>query len=332
MQLAQLKRREFITLLGGAAAAWPLPAAAQQQVTSPRRIGVLLVGLSPESKEAKQFRLGLRDAGYSEGRDVVIEWRSANGDYDRVPELVADLIHNKMDVIVQDSTIGTDVTKRATSTVPIVMALVLDPIGSGLVGNLAHPVGNVTGLSMMATELYPKRLQLLKEVNPQLTRVAVFWNPDHPFHAKAVEILKAIAPSLSLELSFMGVRTPEQFGPAFSDVSSAKAQALYVVEDPIFFAHRMPLLRLASSARLPTIHETRRFPEAGALMSYGPDLYDLFRRAAIYVDRILKGAKPADLPVGQPTKFELVINLKTAKALGLEIPDRLLALSDEVIE
>ena len=332
MRFDQIKRREFITLLGGAAAAWPLPAAAQQQVTSPRRIGVLLVGLSPESKEAKQFRLGLRDAGYSEGRDMVIEWRSANGDYDRVPELVADLIRNKMDVIVQDSTIGTDVTKRATSTIPIVMALVLDPIGSGLVGNLAHPVGNVTGLSMMATELYPKRLQLLKEVNPQLTRVAVFWNPDHPFHAKAVEILKAIAPSLSLELSFMGVRTPEQFGPAFSDVSSAKAQALYVVEDPIFFAHRMPLLRLASSARLPTIHETRRFPEAGALMSYGPDLYDLFRRAAIYVDRILKGAKPADLPVGQPTKFELVINLKTAKALGLEIPDRLLALSDEVIE
>jgi len=326
-----MKRRDFITLLGGAAA-WPLAARAQQQVTSPRRIGVLLVGLSPESKEAKQFRLGLRDAGYSEGRDVVIEWRSANGDYDRVPELVADLIRNKMDVIVQDSTIGTDVTKRATSTIPIVMALVLDPIGSGLVGNLAHPVGNVTGLSMMATELYPKRLQLLKEVNPQLTRVAVFWNPDHPFHAKAVEILKAIAPSLSLELSFMGVRTPEQFGPAFSDVSLAKAQALYVVEDPIFFAHRMPLLRLASSARLPTIHETRRFPEAGALMSYGPDLYDLFRRAAIYVDRILKGAKPADLPVEQPTKFELVINLKTAKALGLEIPDRLLALSDEVIE
>jgi putative tryptophan/tyrosine transport system substrate-binding protein len=326
-----IERREFITLLGGAAA-WPLAAAAQQQVASPRRIGVLLVGLSPESKEAKQFRLGLRDAGYSEGRDVVIEWRSAKGDYDRVPELVADLIRNKMDVIVQDSTIGTDVTKRATSTIPIVMALVLDPIGSGLVGNLAHPDGNVTGLSMMATELYPKRLQLLKEVNPQLTRVAVFWNPDHPFHAKAVEILKAIAPSLSLELSFMGVRTPEQFGPAFSDVSLAKAQALYVVEDPIFFAHRMPLLKLASSARLPTIHETRRFPEAGALMSYGPDLYDLFRRAAIYVDRILKGAKPANLPVEQPTKFELVINLQTAKALGLQIPDKLLALADEVIE
>ena len=165
-------------------------------------------------------------------------------------------------MIVQDSTVGTEVTKRATSTIPIVMALVLDPVGSGLVKSLAHPGGNVTGLSMMATELYPKRLQLLKEVNPQLTRAAVFWNPDHPFHAKAVEELKAIAPSLSIELSFVGVRTPEQFGSAFSDVTRAKAQALYVVEDPIFFAHRMVLLELASAAQLPTIHELRRWPEA----------------------------------------------------------------------
>jgi putative tryptophan/tyrosine transport system substrate-binding protein len=228
-----MKRREFITLLGGAAAAWPLAARAQQ-AASPRRIGVLLVGLSPESKEAKHFRLGLRDAGYSEGRDVVIEWRSADGNYDRVPALVADLVRSKVEVIVQDSTVGTEVTKRAASTIPIVMALVLDPVGSGLVKSLAHPGGNITGLSMMATELYPKRLQLLKEVNPQLTRAAVLWNSDHPFHAKAVAELKAVAPSLSIELSFTGVRTPEQFGPAFSDVTRANAQALYVVEDPIF--------------------------------------------------------------------------------------------------
>jgi ABC-type uncharacterized transport system substrate-binding protein len=199
-----IRRREFVTLLGGAAV-WPLTARAQQPA-SPRRVGVLLVGLSPESKEAKQLRLGLRDAGYSEGRDLVIEWRSASGDYDRVPALVADLVQSKVDVIVQDSTVGTEMTKRATSTIPIVMALVLDPVGSGLVKSLAHPGGNVTGLSMMATELYPKRMQLLKEVKPQLTRVAVLWNPDHPFHAKAVEELKVIAPSLSIELSLVGVR------------------------------------------------------------------------------------------------------------------------------
>jgi putative tryptophan/tyrosine transport system substrate-binding protein len=185
--MLDVRRRRFMALLGGAAAAsWPLAAQAQKSA-SPRRIGVLLVGLSPESKAAKQFRLGLRDLGYSEGRDVVLEWRSANGDYHRVPELVADLVQSKVDVIVQDSTVGTEVTKRATSTIPIVMALVLDPVGSGLVRTLASPGGNVTGLSMMATELYPKRLQLLKEVNPQLTRVAVLWNPDHPFHVKAVE-------------------------------------------------------------------------------------------------------------------------------------------------
>jgi putative ABC transport system substrate-binding protein len=327
-----MKRREFMTLFAGTAATWPLAARAQQRATSPRRVGVLLVGLSPESKEAKQFRLGLRDAGYSEGHDVVIEWRSANGNCDRVPALVADLVQKKVEVIVQDSTVGTEVTKHATSTIPIVMALVLDPIGSGLVKSLSHPGENVTGLSMMATELYPKRLQLLKEVNPQLARAAVLWNPDHPFHAKAAEELKRIAPSLSIELSLAGVRTPDQFDAAFSDIRGAGAQALYVVEDPIFFAHRMALLKLASMARLPTIHELARWPEAGALISYGPDLQDLFRRAALYVGRILNGAQPADLPVEQPTKFELVINLKTATLLGLEIPPTVLALTDVVIE
>jgi putative tryptophan/tyrosine transport system substrate-binding protein len=239
-----MRRRDFIKVVGGAAAAWPLAARAQQRVA--RRIGFLLVGLSPESKEAKQFRLGLRDAGYSEGRDVVIEWRSAKGDYDRVPELVADLVGAKVDVIVQDSTIGTEVTKRATSTIPIVMALVHDPVGSGLVESLAHPGGNVTGLSMMTSELTSKRLQLLKEVNPQLTRAAVLWNPDHPAHAKVIEDLKASASLLSIELNSVGVRRPEQLGPAISDISRAKSQALYVVDDPIFFSHRTTLLKLAS--------------------------------------------------------------------------------------
>jgi putative ABC transport system substrate-binding protein len=324
-------RREFITLLGGATAAWPI-AARGQQAGPVRHIGVLLVGLRADGREAKQFRLGLRDLGYSEGRDVVIEWRSANGDYARLPNLVADLVQRRVDLIVQDSTVGTEVTRRATSTIPIVMALVLDPVGSGLVRSLASPGGNITGLSMMATELYPKRLQLLKEVNPQLTRAAVLWNPDHPFHVQAVESLKRIAPSLSIELSSAAVRSPEQFAPAISSAIQEKVQALYVVEDPIFFAHQATLLELASAARLPTIHELKRWPEASALISYGPDLHDLFRRSAIYVDRILKGAKPGDLPVEQPTKFELVVNLKTAKRLGLEIPPTLLALTDEVLE
>ena len=326
-----MRRREFIALAGGAAFAWPFAARAQQGA-SPRRIGVLLLGLSPESKEAKNFRLGLRDAGYSVGRDLIIEWRAANGDYDKVPALIADLIKSNVDVVVQDSTFGTEATKRATATVPIIMVLVLDPVGSGLVESLARPGGNVTGLSMMATELYPKRLQLLKQVIPQLNRAAILWNPDHPFHTRAVEELKKIAPGLTIELSFVAVRTAGQFGSAFSDITRANAQALYVVEDPFFFADRATLLKKASAAGLPTIHELARWPEAGALVSYGPDLSDLFRRAALYVDRILKGSKPADLPVEQPTKFGLVINLKTAKTLGLEIPATLLALTDEVIE
>lgn len=325
-----MRRRDLITI---SLAGLTLPSAAvAQQPTFPRRIGFLLVGLSPESKEAQSFRRGLRDAGYTEGRDIVIEWRSAKGDYDRVPGLLADLIDSKVDVLVFDSTVATELAKRSTTSIPIVMALVVDPVGSGLVKSLAHPSENVTGLSMMTTDLNSKRLELLKEVTPQLSRVAVLWNPDHPFHKTVMKDLSGIAPSLSIELSSVSVRNPEHFAEAFANISQSKAQAIYVVEDPIFYAHRVELLRLASTARLPTIHELRRFPEAGALISYGPDLYDLFRRSALYVDRIFKGAKPADLPVEQPTRFELVVNVKTAKALGLQIPETLLALADDVIE
>ena len=199
--------------------------------------------------------------------------------------------------------------------------------------SLAHPGGNVTGLSMMTSvDLNSKRLELLKEVIPHLRNVAVMWNPDHPRHPREVEDLKARAPSLAIELTFVAVRGAEQFEPAFSKIIGAKAQALYVIDDPVFFAQRATLLKLAAAARLATISDLRRFPEEGALMSYGPDLYDLFRRSAGYVDRILKGAKPADLPVEQPTRFELVINLKTAKSLGLDISPTLLALADEVID
>jgi putative ABC transport system substrate-binding protein len=302
-----------------------------QQPATPRRIGILLVGFSLESKEAQAFRQGLRDAGYAEGRDVVIEWRSASGDYDRVPELVDDLVQRKVDVIVADSTNAALAAKRATSTIPIVMAVVADPVGSGLVTNLAHPGGNVTGVSVMLVQLSAKRLELLKETIPRLTRVAVLWNPGAPRNTNVVEELKAAAPSLSITLNIAGVRTPEQFGPAFSAISRARAQALYVIGDALFFAHRATLLKLASKARLPTIYAARGMVDAGGLMSYGPNFGDLFRRSAGYVDKIFKGAKPGDLPVEQPTKFELVVNLKTAKALGITIPQSILVRADEVI-
>ena len=305
--------------------------AADAQPATPPRIGVLLTIFPPQSKEAQAFRQGLQDAGYAEGRDVAIEWRSANGDYARVPELVADLVRNKVDVIVATGTVAAQAVKRATSTIPIVMSVVADPVGSGLVANLAHPGGNVTGLSLMTTDLSAKRLQLLKEAMPPLTRVAVLWNPDTPYSPKLIEGLKTAAPSLSIELSFVGARTPEQFGPAFSAVSRAHAQALCVNEDPLFFTHRTTLLKLAAKARLPVIYAERNFAEAGSLMSYGANYEDMFRRTAGYVDKILKGANPGDLPIEQPTKFELVVNLKTAKALGITIPESILLRADEVI-
>jgi len=302
-----------------------------QQPTSPRHIGVLLGGFSPQGKEAQAFRKGLFDAGYAEGRDVVIEWRSASGDYSRIPELVADLIQHKVDAIVVTNTVAAQAAKRATSTIPIVMVTVADPVGSGLVTSLAHPGGNVTGLTIMTTELSAKRLQLLKEAIPRVARVAVLWNPDTPWHPKVIEELKLVAPPLSIELKFVGMRQPEQFGPAFSAVSRARAQALYALEDVLFTTHRRALLKLASKDRLPTIYGHRSLVAEGGLMSYGPNYEDLYRRSVGYVDKILKGARPGDLPIEQPTKFELVVNLKTAKALGITIPESILLRADEVI-
>jgi putative ABC transport system substrate-binding protein len=289
------------------------------------------VGFSPEGKEAQAFRQGLRDAGYAEGRDVVIEWRSASGDYARVPELVADLLQRKVDVIVVTSTVAAQAVKRATSTIPIVMAIVADPVGSGVVASLAHPGGNVTGLSSMAAELSAKRLQLLKEASPRLTRVAVLWNPDWPYGPKVIEELKAAAPSLSIELKFVGVRTPEELTAAFAAINRAHAQALLVAGGSPFWNHRATLVKLASKTRLPVIYWTREFADEGGLMSYGPNYGDLFHRSAGYVDKILKGAKPGDLPIEQPTHFELIVNLKTAKALGITIPESILLRADEVI-
>ena len=289
------------------------------------------MSFAPEGKEAQAFRSGLRDAGYAEGRDVVIEWRFANGDYARVPTLAAELVNSKVEVIVADSTFGTQVLKRATSAIPIVMASVADPLGSGFVTSLAHPGGNVTGLSTMIAELTVKRLQLLKETIPSIARVAVLWNPDTPYAPKAIKELKAAALALSIELTFVGARTPQEMVPAFAAVSRANVQAVYVLGDALFNAHRPALIALAAKAQLPTIYAYRLYVDDGGLMSYGPSFSEMFRRSAGYVDNILKGAKPGNLPIEQPTQFEFVINLKTAKTLGIAIPESILQRAHEVI-
>jgi putative tryptophan/tyrosine transport system substrate-binding protein len=331
-----VRRRGFTFVLFTAAAClWPfgIPRAADaQQTASPWRIGVLLVARSPGDKELQAFRRGLLDAGYSEGRELVIEWRFARGDYTRVPELVVDLIRRQVEVIVVDTTVATRAAKSATSTIPIVMTSIADPVGSGLVASLAHPGENVTGLSIMATDLIGKRLQVLKETLPRLTRVGVLWNPDTQYSPKVVEELRSVAPSLEIQLSFATARAPEEFGSAFSAFRREHAQALYVLEDSVFFVHRTTLNKLTSQARLPAIFAQARVVEEGGLISYGPNFADLFHRAAGYVDKILKGAKPGDLPIEQPTKFELAVNLKTAGTLGITIPESILLRADEAVQ
>ena len=333
--IQRLSRRAFVSSLiamaTGAAILFKPHVAQAQQPASPRRVGILLIGFSPESKEAQQFRQGLKDAGYSEGRDIMIEWRYANGDYARVPDLIAELVQSKVEVIVVDSTQAALAGKRATSTIPIIMAVVSDPLGSGLVMSLARPGGNITGLSLMMADLSAKRLQILKETMPRIVRVAVLWNPDTPFHTKSVQDLKAAAPSLSMELSLVSLRTPDEFDGAFSTAIRAHAQALYVVPDAFFYNHRTTISKLASKARLPAIYGSKGFVDEGGLMSYGPNFGDLFRRSAGYVDKILKGAKPGDLPIEQPTKFEFVVNLKTARALEIKIPESILLRADEIV-
>jgi putative ABC transport system substrate-binding protein len=285
----------------------------------------------PDDKDVQGLRQGLRDAGYTEGSDVVIEWRSANGDVARIPELAADLVQRKVDVIVVETHRASEVVKGLTSTIPIVLSVVADPVGSGLVASYAHPGGNVTGLSFMSAELNANRLQLLKQTVPRLTRVAILWNPDTPWHQKAIANLKAAALALSLKPSFVSARTPDEFSAAFSEISRTHVQGLYVMDDAIFSTHKTTLLNLASKARLPTSFSERPFVVEGGLMSYGTNIRDMWRRSAGYVDKILKGAKPADLPIEQPTKFELVVNLKTAKALGITIPESIQLRADELI-
>ena len=322
-------RRLFLLVLALNLAVAAAPTRAQQ----PNKIPVVgMFVVNPHDPLVAALRQGLHELGYVEGRTIRFEFRTTQGLHvDRLPGLAQELIQLKVDLIVVTSTPEALAVKHATSTLPILVTLVADPVGSGLVANLAHPGANVTGNSIMTTELSAKRLQLLKQTIPRLTRVAVLWNPDNPTHPKMIEEIKAAAPSLSLEVSFVPVRTPEEFAAAFSAISRAHAQALYLLENALFYQQKMTLAKLASKARLPTIYGWRGFADAGGLMSYGANYEDLMRRSAVYIDKILKGAKPGDLPVEQPTKFELVVNLKTAKALGITIPQSILIRADEVI-
>ena len=329
-----MKRREFIALLSGAAAGWPITADAQQ-TAKVARIGYLALNLAAAPYLPEAFRQGLRDLGYVEGRNVVIEYRDAEGKLERLPALAAELVALKVDVIVAPNTPAALAAKQATRTLPIVFIGAGDPVTSGLVTSLARPGGNVTGLSVLSTELVGKWLELLKQVVPGVSRVAALWQPgamDERTDKDMQEGAAVAAQALGVRLQFVEARGPADFDRAFSDMTKARAGALTVRPAPMFISERRRLVDLAAKNRLPAVYAWREFVDAGGLMAYGPNLSDLYRRAATYVDKILKGAKLGDLPVEQPTKFELVINLKTAKALGLTIPPAVLARADEVIE
>ncbi len=329
-----MQRRTFLGVVAGGLLAAPLAAEAQQ-ATKVARIGSLLSNRAANPHLHEAFGQGLRDLGYVEGRNVAIEIRSAEGKLERLPALAAELVALKVDVIVAGGTLAAVAAKQATKTIPIVFVAAADPVTSGLVASLASPGGNATGLSLLFPELVGKCLERLKQAVPGVSRVAVLWQPGGVVEGIEKERLKraeVAGLALGVQIQFVGVRSPEDFDRAFSDMTRARAGALTVLPSAMLFVERRRLVDLAAKNRLPAVYPWREFVDAGGLMSYGPNLADLFRRAATYVDRILKGAKPADLPVERPTKFELVINLKTAKALGLTIPPSLLQRADQVIE
>jgi putative ABC transport system substrate-binding protein len=311
----------------------PLGAQAQQ-ARKVYRIGFLLGGSQLDAVQVQEaFRQGLRDLGYVEGRNLSIEYRFAEGRLDRFPALAAELVSVKVDVIFAPGTAAAQAAMKSTATIPIVIATAGNPVGDRLIGSLARPGGNVTGLTMVAgPELGGKYLELLKEAAPGVSRVAVLGNPLTAPHTALLKEARIASRALGLEIEPVSARRPDEIDGAFAAMSRARADGLIVLPDPVFLSLRARIADLASKARLPAMYGFREEAEAGGLMSYGASLPDLLRRAAVYVDKILKGAKPADLPVEQPTKFELVINLKTAKVLGLTIPQSLLLRADQVIE
>jgi putative ABC transport system substrate-binding protein len=329
-----MDRRAFVGTLAGGLLAAPLAARAQQAAKI-ARIGFLALNLAPSLHLREAFRQGLRDLGYVEGRSLVIEYRDAEGKPERLPALAAELVALKVDVILASGEPHALAAKQATKTIPIVFTVAADPVASGLVTSLARPGGNVTGLSSVAPELVGKRLELLKQAVPGVSRVAVLWQPGGADERTEKDLLKeaeVVARTLGVRLQFVEARGPADFDRAFSDMTRARAGALTVLGSSMFVNERKRLVGLAAKHRLPAVYTSRESVDAGGLMAYGANFADLFRRAATYVDKILKGAEPADLPVEQPTKFELVINLKAAKALGLAIPPSLLGRADEVIQ
>jgi putative ABC transport system substrate-binding protein len=310
----------------------PLAAQAQQAGKVPR-IG-FLGSTSPSDASARldAFRQGLRELGWAEGKNIVIEYRWAEGRQERFTDLAAELVRLKVEVIVAQISAAALAAKNATTTIPVVMLVVGDPVRLGVVASLARPGGNITGLTSVGDELFPKQLELLKEAVPRVSRVAVLWNPANPSHGPSLKSIEVAARSLGMEPQLQKARGPDEFDSAFAAMTRARAGALLVLSDTMFNLHRTRIADLALKARLPAMYGLREQVEAGGLVAYAANYADLFRRGAIYVDKILKGAKPGDLPVEQPTKFELVINLKTAKALGLTIPQSLLLRADEVIQ
>jgi putative ABC transport system substrate-binding protein len=326
-----MKRRQFIAALGGAAVALPLTARAQQAGKQPT-IGFLGGGTSSvQSLWTAALVQRLRELGWIEGRTIAIEYRWAEGRSDHLADIAAEFVRLKVDVIVTHSTEPVLAAKRATSVIPIVFGAATDPVGNGLVASLAQPGGNITGLSLQSTDLAGKRLELLREVVPGLRRLAIMANVGAPGAVLEMHETQAVARTLGLEVATVEIRRAEDITPAF-EALKGRADALYVCSEPLLNTNRTRINILAVGARLPTVHAFREYVEAGGLMSYGANFPDLFRRAADYVDKILRGARPAEIPVEQPTKFDLVINLITAKALGLTVPPTMLARADEVIE
>jgi ABC-type uncharacterized transport system substrate-binding protein len=326
-----MRRRKFITLLGGAAALWPFAVHAQAPAGKLHRLGILQPGAPPEPL-VDAIRQRLQELGYSEGRNIAFEYRWAEGKLDRLTELAMELVGLKVDVITTLSTPAAIAAQKATTTIPIVFAGVGDPVGSGVVPSLSHPGGNITGISLLATELSGKRLELLEEIVPNASRVAMLWNDTNPGMVLRAHEAQDAAAKLGVTLQSIGVHDLISFDSAFAAIESGQFKALLTLVDPFTREHRQRIVDFATQQRLPAIYESREFVDAGGLVSYGPSLPILERRAAEYVDMIFKGKNPADLPVEQPTRFEMVIDMKTAKALGLSIPQSVTMRADEMIE